>query len=101
MDKIKKEQDNRIPFEVVAKEIENALKKHIKDVCKTDIFTELNLIEAYIYALSNITIEYWKKREAISRDAFLRLYDISNNHQKWVIANVLKDLNLYEDIIFE
>ena len=33
MDKIKKEQDNKIPFDVVAKEIENALKQHIKDVC--------------------------------------------------------------------
>lgn len=96
-----KENNGRIPFEIVAKEIENALKQHIKDVCKTDIFTELNLIEAYIYALSNITIEYWKKREAISKDAFLRLYDISNDHQKWVIANVLKDLDLYEGVEFE
>lgn len=96
-----KQKNGRIPFEVVTKEIENALKQHIKDVCKTDIFTELNLIEAYIYALSNITIEYWKKREAISRDAFLRLYDISNEHQKWVIANVLKDLDLYEGVEFE
>ena len=95
-----KENNERIPFEQVQKEIENAFKKMISDSCGTDIFQERNLIEAMIVAISNISIEYWQKREKISTDALLRLWNMSDNYQKRVMADVLKETNLYDNIVF-
>ena len=95
-----KEQE-RVPFEEVQKEIENAFKKMISDSCGTDIFQERNLIEAMIVSISNISIEYWQKREKISTDALLRLWNMSDDYQKRVMADVLKETNLYDNIVFD
>ena len=95
-----KEQE-RVPFEEVQKEIENAFKKMISDSCGTDIFQERNLIEAMIVSISNISIEYWQKREKISTDALLRLWNMSGDYQKRVMADVLKETNLYDNIVFD
>lgn len=95
-----KEQE-RAPFEEVQKEIENAFKKMISDSCGTDIFQERNLIEAMIVSVSNISIEYWQKREKISTDALLRLWNMSDDYQKRVMADVLKETNLYDNIVFD
>ena len=95
-----KEQE-RVTFEEVQKEIENAFKKMISDSCGTDIFQERNLIEAMIVSISNISIEYWQKREKISTDALLRLWNMSDDYQKRVMADVLKETNLYDNIVFD
>ena len=95
------ENNERIPFEQVQKEIENAFKKMISDSCGTDIFQERNLIEAMIVSVSNISIEYWQKREKISTDALLRLWNMSDDYQKRVMADVLKETNLYDNIVFD
>ena len=95
------EKCDKTPFDVVQKEIENAFKKMISDSCGTDIFQERNLIEAMIVSVSNISIEYWQKREKISTDALLRLWNMSDDYQKRVMAEVLKETNLYENIVFE
>ena len=96
-----RENNGRIPFEQVQKEIENAFKKMISDSCGTDIFQERNLIEAMIVSVSNISIEYWQKREKISTDALLRLWNMSDDYQKRVMADVLKETNLYDNIVFD
>jgi hypothetical protein len=96
-----KENNERIPFEQVQKEIENAFKKMISDSCGTDIFQERNLIEAMIVSISNISIEYWQKREKISTDALLRLWNMSDDYQKRVMADVLKETDLYDNIVFD
>ena len=91
----------RVPFEQVQREIENAFKKMISDSCGTDIFQERNLIEAMIVSISNISIEYWQKREKISTDALLRLWNMSDDYQKRVMADVLKETDLYDNIVFD
>ena len=96
-----KDNNERIPFEQVQKEIENAFKKMISDSCGTDIFQERNLIEAMIVSISNISIEYWQKREKISTDALLRLWNMSDDYQKRVMADVLKETDLYDNIVFD
>ena len=96
-----KDNNERIPFEQVQKEIENAFKKMISDSCGTDIFQERNLIEAMIVSVSNISIEYWQKREKISTDALLRLWNMSDDYQKRVMADVLKETDLYDNIVFD
>ena len=96
-----KENNERIHFEKVQKEIENAFKKMISDSCGTDIFQERNLIEAMIVSISNISIEYWRKREKISTDALLRLWNMSDDYQKRVMADVLKETDLYDNIVFD
>ncbi len=98
---MKEENKDTIPFEQVQKQIENILKKIINGSCGTDIFQERNLIEAMIVSISNISIEYWQKREKISTDALLRLWNMSDDYQKRVMAEVLKETNLYENIVFE
>ena len=99
MDNIQK--CDKIPFDVAQKEIENAFKKIISDSCGTDIFQERNLIEAMIISISNISIEYWQKREKISTDALLRVWNMSPGYQKEVMAEILKETNLYDNIVFE
>lgn len=99
MDNIQKCEN--VPFDVVQKEIENAFKKMISDSCGTDIFQERNLIEAIIVSISNISIEYWQKREKISTDALLRVWNMSPDYQKEVMAEILKETNLYDNIVFE
>ena len=95
------ENKDTIPFEQIQKQIENILKKIINGSCGTDIFQERNLIEAMIVSISNISIEYWQKREKISTDALLRLWNMSDDYQKRVMEEVLKETNLYENIVFE
>ena len=90
-----------IPFDVMQREIENAFKKMISDSCGADIFQERNLIEAMIVSISNISIEYWQKREKISTDALLRVWNMSPDYQKEVMAEILKETNLYDNIVFE
>ena len=95
------EECENTPFDVVQREIENAFKKMISDSCGTDIFQERNLIEAMIISISNISIEYWQKREKISTDALLRVWNMSPDYQKEVMAEILKETKLYDNIIFE
>ena len=99
MEKIEKYE--KTPFDVVQREIENVFKKIISDICGTDIFQERNLIEAMIVSISNISIEYWQKREKISTDALLRVWNMSPDYQKEVMAEILKETKLYDNIIFE
>lgn len=95
------EKCEKIHFDVVQKEMENALKKMIGDTCGTDTFQERNLIEAMIVSISNISIEYWQKREKISTDALLKVWNMSPDHQKEVMAEILKETELYDNIVFE
>lgn len=90
-------EEEMVKFQVVQKQIEDGFKEMIKNCCHDDIFMELNMIEAMIVSMSNISIEYWKKRQKISKDALLRLWDISPDPQIEKMGKVLKELNLYEE----
>ena len=84
------ENNVRIPFEKVQKEIENSFKKMISDSCGTDIFQERNLIEAMIVSISNISIEYWQKREKNINRCFVKTLEYVGRLSKACNGRLIK-----------